>query len=145
MTAPFRTYPADSTPPAQTEKPPRFESPCPYPPCDFVASALREYQLAGMLTRHKRTMHENAFIDELAAKNEQALATVEAEPLVSVRVAACYYRRASMRAVYPEPSTVLVPERWHVASVFVTCQASGAFVAYKGRLGGSEKWELNSV
>lgn len=138
MTAPFRTYPADSTPTAQPEKPARFEVPCPY--CEKVLSSLRENLLPRMLTAHKRNEHHALFKDEIDARNQEAQATVQAEPLVLVRVAACHYRRASMRRTYPEPKTVLVPERWHVTSVFVTCLADGRFVAYRGAVGRSETW-----
>lgn len=134
----FRTYPADSVPPAQPDKPARFILPCPY--CEFVASALREYQLAGMLTRHKRNEHHNLFVEEIDTRKQESLDALEAQPLISVRVAACYYRNRSMSVTYPEPTTVLVPERWHVTSVFVTCQANGAFVAYRGAVGRSETW-----
>lgn len=125
------------------DMPTRYTVSCPYPPCDFVASSLREYQLAGMLTRHKRNEHHNLFVEEIDTRKQEAQATVEAEPLVVVRVAACYYRNRSMSLTYPEPTTVLIPERWHVTSVFVTCQANGAFVAYRGAVGRSETWGVS--
>jgi len=135
----FRQYPANSTPPElPAEKVERPSVECPY--CHITLSSVRANLLPGILTRHKRNEHETLFIDEIAARNRCILDAVQAEPLVSVRVAQCYYPKSALSTKYPAPKTVLVPERWHVESVFVHCAGDGRFTAYRGGMGSSESW-----
>lgn len=135
----FRQYPANSTPPElPAEKAERPSVECPY--CHITLSSVRASLLPGILTRHKRNEHEALFIDEISARNRCVLDAVQAEPLVSVRVAQCYYPKSNLSTKYPAPKTVLVPERWHVESVFVHCAGDGRFTAYRGAMGSSESW-----
>lgn len=130
-----------TTPPELPEEAPaRPAVECPY--CHITLTFSRENLLPGILTRHKRNEHETQFIDEIAARNECILQAVKTEPLVEVRVAQCYYPKASLSARYPAPQAVMVPARWNVESVFVHCDGAGRMLAYRGKLGASESWRV---
>jgi len=137
----YRRYPATSKPPENviTKDDGRHYLPCPY--CKIEVSSLRANLLPAMLVSHKRNKHEVEFIEEIAAKKDKLLNINNDEPLVEVTVAACFYPKIALKSRHPAPSKVFVPARWQVNRVFVKW-ADTRFVAYRGRLGASEAWEV---
>ncbi len=111
---------------------------CPY--CKKEFTSTTQARVERILTNHKRVDHTHQYADEVAARVACILDAVPAEPLVSVRVAQCYYPKSALSTKYPAPKTMLVPERWHVESVFVHCAGDGRFTAYRGAMGSSESW-----
>ena len=111
---------------------------CPY--CKKEFSSTTQSRVDRILTNHKRVDHTHQYADEVAARVETILKAVKKEELVEVRVSVCNYPRAFFETRYPKLTTVFVPKRWNVESVFVHCNAKGEYTAYRGRMGSSESW-----
>ncbi len=136
----FRQYPANSTPPELPEPVPvvRPSITCPY--CPKVFTSTTQARVERILTNHKRVDHTHQYADEVAARVACTLDAVEAEELVEVRVKETYYPRAFLVTRYPKLTTVMVPARWRVDAVYVLCDGTGKYTAYRGQMGSSESW-----
>lgn len=108
---------------------------CPY--CQLEIASVRASALPGMLVRHKRNEHEDAFIEEIATRRRESLKASEVVDFVEAEVIPpVYYVKASLASKVPVPKKVKVPAVWGVGRVHVRVCQDGVARAYRHGLVG---------